>query len=90
MGLLVWLVTAAQETVSRLLIIWLVTASIGILHLPHSIAGNVEALFGVFVSPQVSVLDYLVFLVMATVGNVVGGSVSVGVLNYGHVVRGGD
>ncbi|PSP73700.1 hypothetical protein BRC80_01425 [Halobacteriales archaeon QH_9_66_26] len=89
-GLLAWLVTAAQETVSRLLIIWLVTASIGILHLPHSIAGNVEVLFGVFVSPQVSILDYLVFLAMATAGNAVGGCVFVGVLKYGHVVRGGD
>lgn len=89
MGLLAWLITAAQETVSRLLIIWLVTASIGILHLPHSIAGNIEVLFGVFVSPRVSVLDYVVFLVLATVGNVVGGSGFVGILKYSHVVRGG-
>ncbi|WP_222916373.1 formate/nitrite transporter family protein [Natrinema sp. SYSU A 869] len=89
MGLLAWLITAAQETTSRLLIIWLVTASIGILHLPHSIAGNVEVLFGVFVSPNVSVLDYVMFLVLATVGNAVGGVVFVGILKYGHVVRGG-
>ena len=89
MGLLAWLITAAQETISRLLIIWLVTASIGILHLPHSIAGNVEVLFGVFVSPEVSVLDYVTFLVLATVGNAVGGGVFVGILKYSHVVRGG-
>lgn len=89
MGLLAWLIAAAQETISRLLIIWLVTASIGILHLPHSIAGNVEVLFGLFVSPQVSILDYVTFLVMATVGNAVGGGVFVGILKYGHVVRGG-
>lgn len=89
MGLLAWLITAAQETVSRLFIIWLVTASIGILHLPHSIAGNVEVLFGVFVSPEVSVLDYVKFLALATVGNAVGGTVFVGILKYGHVVRGG-
>lgn len=89
MGLLAWLVAAAQETTSRLLIIWLVTASIGILHLPHSIAGNVEVLFGVFVSPEVSVLDYVKFLSLATVGNAVGGGVFVGILKYGHVTRGG-
>ncbi|USZ69997.1 formate/nitrite transporter family protein (plasmid) [Halorussus salilacus] len=89
MGLLAWLITAAQETVSRLLIIWLVTASIGILHLPHSIAGNVEVLFGVFVSPEVSVLDYAKFLSLATLGNAVGGGVFVGLLKYGHVTRGG-
>ncbi|WP_336365039.1 formate/nitrite transporter family protein [Halalkalicoccus salilacus] len=89
MGLLAWLITAAQETISRLFIIWLVTASIGILHLPHSIAGNIEVLFGVFVSPEVSVLDYVIFLALATVGNAVGGGVFVGILKYGHVVRGG-
>ncbi|WP_368277066.1 formate/nitrite transporter family protein [Halorussus halobius] len=89
MGLLAWLITAAQETISRVAIIWLVTASIGLLHLPHSIAGNVEVLFGVFVSPAVSVLDYAKFLALATAGNAVGGGVFVGVLKYGHVVRGG-
>ncbi|MFC6769408.1 formate/nitrite transporter family protein [Natrinema soli] len=89
MGLVAWLVTAAQETTSRLLIIWLVTASIGILHLPHSIAGNVEVLFGVFVSPAVSVVDYVMFLSLATIGNAVGGVVFVALLKYGHVVRGG-
>jgi formate/nitrite transporter FocA (FNT family) len=89
MGLLAWLITAAQETTSRLLIIWLVTASIGILHLPHSIAGNVEVLFGLFVSPTVSVLDYARFLALSTAGNAVGGVVFVGLLKYGHVVRGG-
>ncbi|WP_250137710.1 formate/nitrite transporter family protein [Halorientalis salina] len=90
MGLLAWLITAAQETISRLLIIWLVTASIGILHLPHSIAGNVEVLFGLFVSPRVSLADYGTFLALATAGNVVGGVVFVGLLKYGHVVRGGS
>ncbi|PSP55837.1 formate transporter [Halobacteriales archaeon QS_1_67_19] len=90
MGLLAWLLTAAQETMSRLAIIWLVTASIGILHLPHSIAGNVEVLFGVFISPDVTVLDYAKFLALATAGNAVGGGVFVGVLKYGHVVRGGS
>jgi len=89
MGLLAWLITAAKETMSRLLIIWLVTAGIGVLHLPHSIAGNVEVLFGAFVAPEITVLDYAVFLALATVGNVVGGSVFVALLKYGHVVRGG-
>lgn len=86
MGLLVEPIAVAQETISRLLIVWLVTASIGILHLPHSVAGNVEV---VFVSPRVSVLGYLIFLVIATIGNAVGGVVFVGLLKYGHVVRGG-
>ena len=90
MGLLAWLITAAQETTSRLIIILIVTGTIGILHLPHSIAGNVEVLFGLFVSPAISIVDYLAFLLLATVGNAVGGAVFVALLKYGHVVRGGN
>lgn len=90
MGLLAWLVTAARETTSRLIIIWIVTGVIGILHLPHSIAGNVEVLFGVFLSPLISMIDYVSFLAVATMGNAVGGVVFVALLKYGHVVRGGD
>ncbi len=90
MGLLAWLITAARGTTSRLLIIWLVAGTIGILHLPHSIAGNVEVLFGLFTSPMVSLVDYLVFLVLATVGNAVGGAIFVALLKYGHVVRGAN
>jgi len=90
MGLLAWLITAAQETTSRLIIIWVVTGTIGILHLPHSIAGNVEVLFGLFLSPEISVLDYVAFLTLATLGNIVGGSVFVALLKYSHVVRGAD
>jgi formate/nitrite transporter FocA (FNT family) len=88
MGLMAWLITAAQETISRIVIIWLVAATIGILHLPHSIAGNVEVLFGLFTSPAVTLSDYLVFQVLATAGNAVGGAFFVAVLKYGHVVRG--
>ncbi|MFC6615884.1 formate/nitrite transporter family protein [Halopenitus salinus] len=90
MGLLAWLITAAQETTSRLLLVFIVTGTIGLLHLPHSIAGNVEVLFGLFMSPAVSLVDYLAFLSLATVGNAFGGAVFVALLKYGHVVRGGN
>ncbi|MFW6435876.1 MAG: formate/nitrite transporter family protein, partial [Halovenus sp.] len=90
MGLLAWLITAAQETVSRLLLVLIVTGTIGLLHLPHSIAGNVEVLFGLFISPAVSPLDYVAFLVLATIGNATGGAVFVALLKYGHVIRGGN
>ncbi|WP_083898714.1 formate/nitrite transporter family protein [Natronococcus jeotgali] len=89
MGLVAWLVTAAQDTLSRIMFVWIVTASIGILHLPHSIAGNVEVLFGLFLSPTVTLADYVAFLALSTIGNAIGGSVFVGLLKYSHVVRGG-
>lgn len=90
MGLLSWLVAAAQETISRVFFVWLVTASIGFAHLPHCIAGNVEVLMAVFAGHEVTVLDYGVFMLTATVGNAIGGTVFVALLKYGHVVRGGE
>jgi formate/nitrite transporter FocA (FNT family) len=88
MGLLTWLIVAAQESISRIFLVWLVTFSIGVAHLPHSIAGNVEVLAGTLVSPTITVVDYAAFLVLSTVGNAVGGTVFVALVKYGHTVRG--
>ncbi|WP_240318887.1 formate/nitrite transporter family protein [Halorussus rarus] len=90
MGLLSWLLTAAQESISRLAVVWLVTTGIGLAHLPHCIAGNVEVLAGALVSPSITLGQYAGFMALATVGNAVGGSVFVALLKYGHVVRGGE
>lgn len=88
MGLLAWLISSAQNTISRVFFIWMVTATIGILHLPHSIAGNVEVLFGLLTSTSVTLFDYFAFLSLATAGNAVGGAIFVGLMKYGHIVRG--
>ena len=48
MGLVSWLVTAARDTVGQLVVILLITGSIALLGLHHSIAGSVEVLLGVF------------------------------------------
>jgi formate/nitrite transporter FocA (FNT family) len=89
MGLLSWLVSAADDTLSRMAVVWIVTASIGIIHLPHSIAGTIEVLPAAIVSPEVTFADFGRFLAASTVGNAIGGSVFVGLLKYGHVVRSG-
>ncbi len=88
MGLLAWLVSSAENTIGRVFFIWMVTATIGILHLPHSIAGNVEVLLGLFTS-SVTVIEYITFLSVSTVGNAIGGAFFVGLMKYGHVTRGG-
>lgn len=90
MGLLSWLVAAAQETISRIVFVWLIASAIGFAHLPHCIAGNVEVLLGLFSSPDITLVDYGRFLLGATIGNVIGGTVFVALLKYGHVVRGGE
>ncbi len=84
MGLVSWLVTASRDTIGQILIILLVAGSIYFLHLHHSIAGSVEVLMGVFVA-GVSVVEYLRFLGLATVGNAVGGIVFVALVKYGHI-----
>lgn len=88
MGLLAWLVSSAENTIGRVFFIWMVTATIGMLHLPHSIAGNVEVLFGLFTSNSVTIMDYLAFLSLSTIGNAIGGAIFVGIMKYGHVTRG--
>jgi formate/nitrite transporter FocA (FNT family) len=85
MGLLSWLLSAAQETLSRVFFVWIVTAGIGLLHLPHSIAGNVEVLMAVLSGPKYGWFDYGYFLGLSTVGNAIGGVVFVALLKYGHV-----
>ena len=88
MGLLAWLVSSANNTIGRVFFIWMVTATIGMLHLPHSIAGNVEVLFGLLTTSSVTISDYLAFLTLSTLGNAVGGAFFVGLMKYGHVTRG--
>ena len=88
MGLLAWLISSAENTIGRVFFIWMVTATIGMLHLPHSIAGNVEVLFGLFTTTSVTVGDYLAFLSLSTIGNAIGGAIFVGLMKYGHVTRG--
>lgn len=88
MGLVSWLVTAARETISQIVIIVFVAGSISFLGLHHSIAGSVEVLMGVFVA-GLPVGDFLLFLLGATIGNAIGGIVLVAGLKFGHVSRAG-
>lgn len=85
MGLLTWLVTAGRDTVSQAFFVWLATFFIGFLGLHHCIAGTIEVLLGVFSGEGATLAGFGRFLVLATLGNIVGGSVFVGLLKYGHI-----
>ncbi|HET7323617.1 MAG TPA: formate/nitrite transporter family protein [Halococcus sp.] len=87
MGLVSWLVAAAQDTMGRVFFVWLPTAVIAFAHFPHSIAGTVEVLLGTFASPDITLFEYGRFLLIATVGNAIGGTFFIALLRYGHVVR---
>ncbi|MGD8309899.1 MAG: formate/nitrite transporter family protein [Chromatiales bacterium] len=87
MGLLSWLVTAARDTISQIVIIWLITASIGFAHLPHCIAGTTEVVAAMLSGHPAGAAEALSFLLWATLGNAFGGVFFVGVIKYAHVVR---
>lgn len=88
MGLLAWLVAASRETVSQILMIIIITASIGIIGLPHCIVGNIECAAGFF-NGHISIDKYINFLWPATLGNIIGGGLFVAILKFNHTVLSG-
>ncbi len=84
MGLVSWLVAAGRDTISQIVLVWLVTTAIGFAHLHHSILGSVEVLAGAFANQGVTAADFGHFLLWTTLGNAVGGPVFVALIKYGH------
>jgi formate/nitrite transporter FocA (FNT family) len=80
MGIAAWLVTSARDTISRIVLVTLITGSIGFLGLHHSIVGNIEVFAALMYGTTVGILDYLLFLAVVLAGNTVGGVVFVAVL----------
>ncbi|HZD04771.1 MAG TPA: formate/nitrite transporter family protein, partial [Longimicrobiales bacterium] len=87
MGLLSWTLSAAQETISRILLVWLVTSGIGLAGLHHCIVGSVEVLAGMFAGYQ-DTAQYATFLLWTTLGNALGGVIFVSIIKYSHAVKG--
>ncbi|MBQ4820532.1 formate/nitrite transporter family protein [Aquimarina sp. MMG016] len=82
MGLLSWLLTSSDSTISRILVIYIITAVIGAMGLHHSIVGNIEVFSGLIVSKKITITDYLSFQGVAIIGNAIGGVVFVALLKY--------
>ena len=80
MGVTAWLVTSARDTLSRIVLVTLITGSIGFLGLHHSIVGNIEVFSALLYGNTVSLGRYLLFLAVVLVGNTVGGVVFVAIL----------
>lgn len=80
MGVTAWLVTSARDTLSRIVLVTLITGSIGFLGLHHSIVGNIEIFSALLYGNTVNLGRYLLFLAVILVGNTVGGVVFVAVL----------
>ncbi len=84
MGLLSWLVAAGRDTISQIVVVWLITTAIGFAKLHHVILGTVEVMAGYFAGQGITRFDIGHFLLWATLGNALGGTVFVAFVKYGH------
>lgn len=82
MGLLSWLLASAKDTISRIVMIFLITAVMAFTGLHHSIIGSIEVFSGMINSPEISVGDYLTFQSLALLGNAFGGAIFVALIKY--------
>ncbi len=85
MALGAWIVMSTNSTLSQIVSIYIVTFIIGLGGLHHSIAGSIE-LFAAWLSyAKFNAIDIVLTIITVLLGNLVGGSVFVAVLNYGHI-----
>ena len=82
MGLLSWLVAASKDTLSRIVIIYMITGVLAFSGLHHSIIGNVEVFSGLISSPKITWSVYSAFQSVSLIGNALGGAVFVALLKY--------
>ena len=82
MGLLNWLLNSTINSLTRILLIVIITGVIGFGGFHHSIVGNIEVFGAVLYSNSVTVIDYFVFLLLALLGNSIGGGIVVGLFKY--------
>lgn len=82
MGLLTWLLNSTMNSLTRVLLIVMITGVIGFGGFHHSIVGNIEV-FGAFLhSSSISFVNYLWFLLLTLLGNGIGGAVVVALFKY--------
>ena len=87
MALGAWLVGASPRTIAQIAAIYIVTFLIGIGGLHHSIAGSVEMFAAMLMSSEFTIHHAARFVSVALIGNLIGGSCFVALLNYAHIRR---
>jgi formate/nitrite transporter FocA (FNT family) len=88
MGTLSWLLSSAQDTLSRVAMIFFITFIISIAGLYHCIVGSIELFMAYFGSAnEISSVEFIRFQSLATLGNIIGGVVLVAFVKYGHSRR---
>ena len=88
MGTLSWLLSAAQDTLSRVAMIFFITFIISIAGLHHCIVGSIEIFMAYFANANdVSGFEFLKFQGLSTLGNIIGGVGLVALVKYAHSKR---
>ncbi|MBC7652742.1 MAG: formate/nitrite transporter family protein [Deinococcales bacterium] len=88
MGTLSWLLSSAQDTLSRVAMIFFVTFIISIAGLHHCIVGSIEIFMAFFANANdVSGIEFLKFQGLSTLGNIIGGVGLVALVKYAHSKR---
>ena len=87
MALGAWLVGSSPRTIAQIAVIYIVTFLIGVGGLHHSIAGSVEMFAAMFLSTEFTMAMAARFVSVALIGNLVGGSCFVALLNYAFIRR---
>jgi len=82
-----WLILATPPASSQIICIYIVTFIIGLGGLHHSIAGSAEIFGGLFMSETPHYLKALRTIISAILGNLIGGSFFVAILNYAHIKK---
>ena len=85
MALGAWLVISTGIGFSQMASIYVVTFLIGLGGLHHSIAGSAEMFTAFLISDEFTPGQGARFIGLALFGNLIGGSLFVGVLNYTHI-----
>ncbi len=82
-----WLILATATPIGQIYCIFIATFIIGVGGLHHSIAGSAEIFGGLLHASNPDFVGAFRFLAGAILGNLIGGSVFVGLLNYGHIKK---
>lgn len=83
-ALMAWILNAARDTTSQVIVIWLTTGPIAAFGFKHSIAGATEAFYRAFLGDARWSEMLFSFELPALVGNIIGGVVLVAMVNHGQ------
>lgn len=85
MGLMSWLLSTSQESITRILLVGLIALVIGFGKLHHSIVGSVELVCAMLVRHDFDLMVYRETIFVSVIGNIIGGTFFVAVLKYSTI-----